>query len=114
MTNAANVTFTENGALTNKSTKSDVLDWFGAGGALRQRTPQDTINLFTRAFAEDRLTALKILFYFRDREGQGERRTFRICMKYLAENYPDVFLKNIENIPFYGRWDDLYCIFGKI
>ena len=113
MTNAANVTFTENGALTNKSTKSDVLDWFGAGGALRQRTPQDSINLFTRAFAEDRLTALKVLFYFRDvREGQGERNTFRIIANYLGQNYADVVRKNLENIPFYGRFDDLYCLVG--
>ncbi len=113
MTNAANVTFTENGALTNKSTLSSVLDWFGAGGALRQRTPQDTINIFTRAFAEDRLTALKVLFYFRDvREGQGERNTFRIIAKYLGENYSEVVRKNLENIPFYGRFDDLYCLIG--
>jgi hypothetical protein len=112
MTNAGNVAFTENGALTNKSTKSDILDWFGAGGALRQRQPQDIINLFTRAFAEDRLTALKILFYFRDREGQGERNTFRILANYLGQNYADVVRKNLENIPFYGRFDDLYCLVG--
>jgi hypothetical protein len=113
MTNAGNVAFTENGARTNKSTKSDILDWFGAGGALRQRQPQDTINLFTRAFAEDRLTALKVLFYFRDiREGQGERNTFRIIANYLGQNYADVVRKNLENIPFYGRFDDLYCLVG--
>jgi len=113
MTNAGNVAFTENGALTNKSTKSDILDWFGAGGALRQRQPQDIINLFTRAFAEDRLTALKILFYFRDiREGQGERNTFRVIANYLGQNYADVVRKNLENIPFYGRFDDLYCLVG--
>lgn len=113
MTNAGNVTFTENGARTNKSTKSDVLDWFGAGGALRQRQPQDIINLFTRAFAEDRLTTLKILFYFRDvREGQGERNTFRIIANYLGQHYADVIRKNLENIPFYGRFDDLYCLVG--
>ena len=113
MTNAANVSFTENGALTNKSTKSSVLDWFGAGGALRQRPPQDIINLFTRAFAEDRLTTLKILFYFRDvREGQGERNTFRVIANYLGQHYADVVRKNLENIPFYGRFDDLYCLVG--
>ena len=110
----SNFTITENGALTNKSTLSSVLDFFGAGGAIRTRTENDVIALFSKAFSEDRLLATKILFYLRDREGQGERRTFRICMKWLAENYPDVFIKNIENIPFYGRWDDLYCIFGKL
>ena len=113
MTNASNVAYTEKGAITNKSTLSSVLDWFGQGGALRQRTPQDTINLFTRAYAEDRLLAMKILFYFRDvREGQGERNTFRILMNYLGQHYADVALKNLENVPFYGRFDDLYCLVG--
>ena len=113
MSNTANVAYTENGALTNKSTKSDILDWFGAGGALRQRQPQDIINLFTRAFSEDKLLAMKILFYFRDiREGQGERNTFRVIANYLGQNYADVIRKNLENIPFYGRFDDLYCLVG--
>jgi hypothetical protein len=110
---ANNFTRTENGAVTNKSTLNDVLDFFGAGGALRQRTEQDIVNLFTRAFAEDRLTALKILFYFRDvREGQGERRTFRTIFKWLATNYPDVARKNLENVAFFGRYDDLYALVG--
>jgi hypothetical protein len=112
LTIESNFTLTENLALTNKSTLNDILDWFGAGGALRTRTEEDISNLFSRAFAQDRLLATKILFYFRDvRQGQGEKRTFKICIKWLAKNYPDVFIKNIENIPFYGRFDDLYCIF---
>lgn len=39
MTNVSNVALTEKGAVTNKSTLSSVLDWFGQGGALRQRAP---------------------------------------------------------------------------
>lgn len=113
MTNVSNVAFTEKGAVTNKSTLSSVLDWFGQGAALRQRQPQEVINLFTRAYAEDRLLAMKILFYFRDvREGQGERNTFRILMNYLGQHYADVARKNLENVPFYGRFDDLYSLVG--
>ena len=108
----ANLTRTENMALTNVSTKSFLLDFFGVGGALRTRWENDIIRIFTKAFAEDKLLALKALFYFRDiRGGQGERRTFRIILKYLGEQYPEIVKKNLENIPFYGRWDDLYSLF---
>jgi hypothetical protein len=112
MQNQVNLCSTEKGALTNKSTLNHVLDWFGAGGALRQRQPQDIVNLFSRAYAQDPLAAMKILFYFRDREGQGERRTFRILMNWLAQHYTDVARKNLEHVPFYGRFDDLYALVG--
>lgn len=113
MTIAQNYTLTENNALTNKSTLNDVLDWFGAGGALRTRSELDITNLFSRAFAQDKLLALKILFYFRDvRMGQGERKTFRTLLTWLANRYAEVAKKNLENVPFYRRWDDLYALVG--
>lgn len=108
-----NYTHTENGAVTLKSTLSHTLDFFGLGGSLRNRTEGDVIALFSKAFAEDRLLALKTLFYLRDiRGGQGERKTFRTCIKWIANEYPDVLVKNIENILEYGRWDDLFSLRG--
>lgn len=110
---ASNFTLTEKGALTNKSTLSCVLDFFGAAGAIRTRSDSDVIKLFSKAFAEDRLLALKTLFYIRDvRQGQGERKTFRTIAKWLGQNYPDVVRKNLANIAFYGRYDDLYALVG--
>jgi hypothetical protein len=110
--NASNLTTTANGALAYKSTLNSLVDFFGNGAALRNRSEADAIQLFTKAFAEDKLLALKTLFYIRDvRGGQGEKRVFRICMKWLSENYPDIFIKNIHNIPNFGRFDDLYCVF---
>lgn len=110
---ASNFTLTEKGALTNKSTLSCVLDFFGAAGAIRTRSESDVIKLFSKAFAEDRLLALKTLFYIRDvRQGQGERKTFRTIAKWLGQNYPDVVRKNLANIAFYGRYDDLYALVG--
>ena len=110
--NASNITTTENGAIAYKSTLNYLLDFFGNAGALRTRSDNDVIQLFTKAFAEDMLLALKILFYIRDvRGGQGERKTFRTIISWLAKNYPDVVRKNIQNISIFGRWDDLYSLF---
>lgn len=108
-----NTTFTENGALTNKSTLNGLLDFFAAGGALRERSEADTISLFQRAWGDDQLAALKVLFYFRDiRGGQGERKTFRTILNWLAKNHSQVVKNNLENVPFFGRWDDLYALDG--
>lgn len=109
---ASNVTITENTAKAYKSTLNYLLDFFGNAGALRKRSDDDIVGYFSKAFAQDKLLALKALFYIRDvRGGQGERKTFRVILKWLANNYPDVFIKNIKNIPDYGRFDDLYCVF---
>ena len=106
-----NIAYTENGGVTRKTTESKVLDMFGTGGAYRTRSDEDVILLFKNAFKEDRLLAMKCLFYLRDiRGGQGERRFFRVAFRWLANNYPEIAKKNIENIPEYGRFDDLYCL----
>jgi hypothetical protein len=111
--NANSLTVTENFALTYKSTLNYLLDFFGNAGGMRNRSESDIISLFTKAFAEDRLLALKTLFYIRDvRGGQGERRTFRVILHWLANNYSDIVKKNLLNVPFYGRWDDLFSLFG--
>lgn len=38
---------------------------------------------------------------------QGERRFFRVCFRWLINNKPEVAIRNLKNIPEYGRWDDL-------
>lgn len=43
---------------------------------------------------------------------QGERRFFRVVLNWLAKNHPEDVIRNLENIPFYGRWDDLYALVG--
>jgi hypothetical protein len=54
---------------------------------------------------------MKALFYTRDvRGGQGERDTFKKIIKQLAFTHPDVLAKNINLIPFYGRYDDLLVL----
>jgi hypothetical protein len=113
MATAGNTAFTANGAVSNASTLDACVDFYGAGGAIRNRSDADIISLFSKAFYQDRLVALKTLFYFRDvREGQGERKVSRAILRWLADNYTDILVKNIDNIPFFGRWDDLYALVG--
>lgn len=108
-----NEAITENGALAYKTTNSALLDLFAVIGALRTRPSQEIIDKFTKAFVEDNLLAMKMLFYARNiRGGLGERRTFRILIKYLANYHTEVMRKNVALIPIFGRWDDLYEFVG--
>ena len=107
----ANTAYTANGAVSCASTMSDCLDLFATAGALRNASDSEIITRFVRAFAEDRDIAMKTLFYARDiRGGLGERRFFRVLIRYLAENYPDTIRKNIVNIGEYGRYDDILSL----
>ena len=106
-----NYTVTENGAVTHRSTMNECLDFFGLAGAMRNR-PADALQLFRNAFEQDRLVAIRLLFYFRDiRGGQGERQLFRNCLTWLANQtkclmmVPNLF----PHIVGHGRWDDLYA-----
>ena len=102
-----NYTLTENGALALNSTADALVDLFAISGAMRERDDQEITALFAKAMVEDRLAATKLAFYTRDvRGGLGERRSGRLMLKYLAENYPDIFRKNLEYVADYGRWDD--------
>ena len=106
-----NVAYTENGAVTNRSSLSDCVDFFATVGALRWASDAEIVTRFIRAFGEDKDVGLKILFFGRDvREGLGERRTFRVILKYLGNNHPSTIKKNIEYIAEYGRFDDLLCL----
>lgn len=109
LTDASNYTFTENGAITHKTTKSYLLDMFAMGAAMRTRSDEDVILMFRKAYAENPVYALKCLFYIRDiRGGQGERRFFRVVMRDLAKYDTQAVLRNLTYIPEFGRWDDLY------
>ena len=110
---AANLTRTENGAVTLRSSGSYVLDLFACAGALRHMDDCEILRRFYRAWAEDRDLALKILFYARDvRGGLGERRVFRSVLRALAQQEPDSIRRNIALIPEYGRYDDLLELLG--
>ena len=115
MKNSTNMTFTENGGLTHKTTRSDLLDMFAMGAAMRTRSDEDVILMFRKAFKENPVYALKCLFYIRDvRGGQGERRFFRVVIKAMAQDpgMRETIKRNMNNIAEFGRWDDLYAFVG--
>lgn len=107
----ANVKYTENGAIARSTTGHSLYDMFAFGGAYRSRSEEDCILLFKNAFEENPEYAVKCLFYLRDIvEGQGQRRFFRICLQWLANEHPEVARRNLEYVSELGRWDDLYCL----
>ena len=109
----ANKTYTENGAVTYRSTQSECLDLFATIGALRREREDEITTRFLRAYAEDPDLAMKTLFFARDvRGGLGERRVFRVILKWLAGNAPQSAVKNIPYIAEYGRFDDLLPLIG--
>ena len=113
LTDETNYTYTENGAITHKTTKSALLDMFALCGAYRNRSDEDCILAFKKALQENEAYAMKCLFYLRDvRGGQGERRFFRVCLNWLANYYSAAVVRNMQYIAEYGRWDDYYCLIG--
>lgn len=111
--NTTNYTYTENGALTHTSTMDSLMDLFAMGAAYRTRSDEDCILLFKKAYDENPTYALKCLFYIADcRGGQGERRFFRVCAKWLASYDAEAMRRNLIHIPEYRRWDDLFAFVG--
>ena len=111
--NEANITATENGAITHITTESDCLDLFATIGALRRESDEEIEARFIRAFTEDRDIAMKLLFFARDiRGGLGERRVFRVILNWLAKNELKAVHKNLEYVAEYGRFDDLLTLMG--
>ena len=112
LSNTTNYTLTQNGGLAHKTTRSALLDMFAEAAAYRNRSDADCIVLFKNAYLENPEYALKCLFYTRAvRDGQGERRYFRVVIKWLANYNTDAVRRNMAAIPELGRWDDLFCLF---
>lgn len=109
--NEFNYSVTENGALGYRTTGKELLDLNFAVSSLRKATETDIVRRFKRAFGEDKVLAMKWLFYARDvRGGLGERRLFRVILADLVNSNPEMIIPLINLIPEYGRYDDLWCL----
>lgn len=103
--------YTENGALGFSTSGTKLLDLNFAVTSFRNKSDAAIEDAFAKAFYENKLLAVKWMFYCRDaRGGIGERRLFRVAMKWLSKEQPEVARVIIELIPEYGRWDDLRCL----
>ena len=121
-------TFTENGAISNSTTKNIFVDQFGAISSYMNRSITSVFNDQEELWAKDILKSLKFIFYVRAisrttnvtldgeskgsfvQKGQGMRdETFKRLL-WVAQNYPDVFYDNIELLPIVGSWKDIWEI----
>ena len=101
-----NVSITENGARGYAYTKSDLVDFNFKIASYRKKSENDIIVDFKKAWYENKELALKYLFYARDiREGLGERRLFRACIREVVN---DLDTRVFDWIMEYGRADDLF------
>ena len=109
----SNRSITENGAVGYRTTNHSLLDMNFKVSSYRNRSDKEIVSDFMTAFAENKVLAMKWLFYARDaREGLGERRLFRVALSALAKTYPELTSKVLALIAEYGRYDDLFVLLG--
>jgi len=111
--NMENMVETSNGMGALGTTLNECVNLFFQIGAMRGKSKNALLHLFSKAYNENPLVATKVLFWVRDvREGAGERQIFKDILLYLAENNTDVVKKNLSLIPEFGRWDDVLVLVG--
>lgn len=117
-------TITENGAISNSTSGKATLDYFAKAGTYRDREITAVHADVSRIFGEDKLLALKIVFYLRMitrkvkglftseavQKGQGVRDEFRKAIVWFAKYQPEFLYKNLWLIPVAGSWKDLWHI----
>jgi hypothetical protein len=113
---------TWNGAVSNSTTGSSILDYFAKCGTYRNRSQNEVDADMASIFAEDPLMALKVVFYNRMitrkpvgidsvtkvQRGQGCRDEFHRCINWLKRNKPELLYNNLWIIPSVGSWKDLW------
>jgi hypothetical protein len=117
-------TLTENGAVTNVTTGSLIVDQFGKAGNFRGRALAEVFDDQAKIWNENAEAALRFPFYLRmitrkvkvnkDNEtdkvqnGQGARDESFKRLLWIAVNHPQVFYNNIWALPLVGSWKDIW------
>lgn len=114
--------YTENGAISNATTGSALLNYFSKCGTYRDRTMEEVTADLNKAWAESPQLALQIIFYNRIvsrkvkgfvetekvQKGQGNRSEFRMGLAWLAVYQEAALYANLWLIPVVGSWKDLW------
>lgn len=109
----SNLQLTENGGVGFKSTGNKLVDMNFKTSSYRNLSEREIESDFAGVCAENLAEAIVWAFFSRDvRGGMGERRLFRVCMRFLADNYTSEMKKVLHLVPEYGRWDDLFELCG--
>lgn len=119
-------TLTENGAISNSSMGSELLDQFGKGGTYMNRDLETVFRDQEYLWNENPLMGLRFPFYLRMvtrklkvndgfvtdkvQKGQGLKdETFKRLL-WIAMNHKDVFYNNIWVLPLVGSWKDIWML----
>lgn len=115
-------TTTANGAISNSTSGSALVDQFAKAGAHRNRGEMDVMADMGAALAEDKSLAYRLVFYLRMitrkivgfkktetvQRGQGARDESLKRMAYLAKFDSKSFYNNLWLMPLVGVWKDLW------
>lgn len=118
--------YTENGAITNVSAGSELVDQFGKAGNYMNRNLSDVFSEQASLWEEDSNSALKFPFYLRMitrktrvsdnsttetvQKGQGLKDESLKRLLWVAAYHKDEFYKNIWILPIVGSWKDIWVI----
>jgi len=117
-------TRTENGALSNSTTGSELVDQFGLAGNYRGRSFEEVSKDMCAIWDENPLMALRFPFYLRMitrkveinknfvsdkvQMGQGARDEAFKRLLWIAREHKNDFYENIWLLPCIGRWKDIW------
>ena len=119
-------TLTENGAVTNVTTGSLIVDQFGKAGNFRGRPLAEVFTDQARIWEENEEAALRFPFYLRMvtrkvkvnkenetdkvQNGQGARDESFKRFLWIAKEHPTVFYNNVWALPIVGSWKDIWTM----
>ena len=121
-----NIAFTENGAVSYKTTGAAIADQFGKAANYRGRDLNAVFKEQEALWLENHENAVRFPFYLRlvtrkvkvngenvtdkVQKGQGVRDESFKRLLWLAEFQPDTFYKNIWALPLVGSWKDVWTL----